>query len=126
MARMKRLCSLAAISAVIFASPLAGCSVADGNSDDEKIASELNVNSRYIIENVRVSGNATPMNISDPLRTDLDRVVGSKYDDSTLKRLADQIRKELRVTDVAVKVSRGSEPDHVIVSFEVTRANEHV
>ncbi|HLW75405.1 MAG TPA: BamA/TamA family outer membrane protein [Bryobacteraceae bacterium] len=119
---MKRLCTLATLSAVIFATPLAGCNV----PDDEKMASEMNVNSRYIVENVVVSSSAMPVNISDPLRSDIDKVVGSKYDDSTLKHLADQIRKELHVNDVAVKVTRGSEPDHVVVNFEVTRANEHV
>jgi hypothetical protein len=114
---MKRLWSLA----LILATPLVGCNTLD---DDEKIASELNVNSRYIIENVHVSGNALRVNISDPLRTDLDSVVGSKYDDSRLKTLADRIRKELRVSDVAVKVTRGTEPDHVVVDFEVTKQRD--
>ena len=114
---MKRLWWLA----LVLATPLVGCNTPD---DDEKIAEELNVNSRYIIENVHVSGNALRVNISDPLRTDLDNVVGSKFDDSKLKTLADRIKKELRVTDVAVKVTRGSEPDHVIVDFEVTKPRD--
>ena len=122
---MRKLWSLA----LILATPLVGCNTLDGNgdrngNDDEKIASELNVNSRYIIENVHVSGNALRVNISDPLRTDLDSVVGSKYDDSKLKTLADRIRKELRVSDVAVKVTRGTEPDHVVVDFEVTKQRD--
>ena len=119
--RMRRLWSLA----LVLATPLVGCNAPDGNNnDDEKMASELNVNSRYIIENVHVSGNALRVNISDPLRTDLDSVVGSKYDDSRLKTLADRIRKELRVSDVAVKVTRGTEPDHVVVDFEVTKQRD--
>jgi hypothetical protein len=118
---MRRLWSLA----LVLATPLVGCNAPDGNNnDDEKMASELNVNSRYIIENVHVSGNALRVNISDPLRTDLDSVVGSKYDDSRLKTLADRIRKELRVSDVAVKVTRGTEPDHVVVDFEVTKQRD--
>jgi hypothetical protein len=102
--------------ALVVAAPLAGCGAP---GDDEKMAEELNVNSRYIIETVRVSGNTLAANMSDPLRVDLDKVVGSKFDDSLLKNLADRIKKELRVTDVRVNVTRGTEPDHVIVNFEV-------
>jgi hypothetical protein len=122
---MKKLWSLA----LILATPLVGCNTLgdannDTNNDDEKAAQELNVNSRYIIENVHVSGNALRVNISDPLRTELDNVVGSKYDDSKLKTLADRIKKELHVADVAVKVTRGSAPDHVVVDFEVTKQRD--
>jgi hypothetical protein len=102
--------------ALVVAAPLAGCGAP---GDDEKMAEELNVNSRYIIETVRVSGNTLAANMSDPLRVDLDKVVGSKFDDSLLKNLADRIKKELRVTDVRVNVTRGTEPDHVIVNFEI-------
>jgi hypothetical protein len=104
--------------ALVLATPLVGCAAPD---DDEQIARELNVNSRYIIENVRVSGDSLRVSISDPLRTDIDKVVGSKFDESKLKTLADRIKKELRVSDVAVKVTRGTEPDHVVVNFEATK-----
>ncbi len=118
---MKKLWCLA----LVLAAPMVGCAAADDSAkDDAKIAEELNVNSRYIIENVSVSSSALKVNISDPLRTDLDKVVGSKFDDSALKTLADRIRKELHVSDVAVKVSRGSEPDHVIVNFEVAKQRD--
>jgi outer membrane protein assembly factor BamA len=111
--------------ALVLAAPLVGCAGPDDfGKDDAKIAEEMNVNSRYIIENVRVSSSALNVNISDPLRTDLDKVVGSKFDDSALKTLADRIRKELHVSDVAVKVTRGTEPDHVIVNFEVAKQRD--
>jgi hypothetical protein len=118
---MKKLWCLA----LVLAAPMVGCAAADDNGKDEAtMAKELNVNSRYIIENVRVSSAALKVNISDPLRTDLDKVVGSKFDDSALKNLADRIRKELHVSDVAVKVVRGTEPDHVIVNFEVAKQRD--
>lgn len=108
--------------AVLAAGVLAGCNVTD---DDEKSAQELNVNSRYTVESVTITVQHN-LSIPDPLRTELDSFVGTYYDHSALEKAADRIKKELRVTDVSIKVARGNEPDHVIVNFEVTRSNEHM
>jgi hypothetical protein len=108
--------------AVFAAGMLAGCNVTD---DDEKAAAELNVNSRYTVESVSITGQRN-VSIPDPLRSELNTFVGTLYDHSALEKAADRIRKELRVTDVSIKVSKGNEPDHVIVNFEVSRAHEHV
>ncbi|HWZ33655.1 MAG TPA: BamA/TamA family outer membrane protein [Bryobacteraceae bacterium] len=107
------------LTALVLAAPLAGCNVPD---DDEKISQELNVNSRYTVENVHVSGEKLKLRISDPLRTDLDQMVGQKLDDSKIKRLAERIQTELAAVRVDVKVTRGNEPDHVIVNFEVAKS----
>ena len=109
--------ALAGLVAILMtlATPLAGCGLPD---DDERAARELDVNSRYTIESVQVSGERN-VTISDPLRLELDKVVGAKFDHSALERLADRLRSELRVSDVKVNVTRGTEPDHVIVNFEV-------
>ncbi len=104
-----------ALLALIAAAPLAGCGVAD---DDGNSLQELNVNSRYTVESVHVSG-LRRVNISRRLRTALDQVVGSKYDDSKVKRLAERIKNELRASEVMVNVSRGVEPDHLVVNFDV-------
>lgn len=108
-----------ALLALVVAAPLAGC----GIPDDDKNLQELNVNSRYTIESVHVSGRRG-VSISEPLRNELDRFVGSKLDHSALERFADRIKKELHVSDVAIKVSRGIEPDHVIVNFEITKSHQ--
>ena len=113
---MKMLCCVA----LLLAGPLASCGAPD---DDEKAAQELNVNSRYTIESIHVSGQHT-VNIGNLLQSELDKVIGSKYDDSTVKNLAERIKRELHVTDVAVNVVRGTEPDHVIVNFEVSGSYE--
>jgi len=115
---MTKLCCLAAVAA----SMLAGCNVTD---DDEKSAQELNVNSRYTVESVNITGQRN-VAIPDPLRSELNSFVGTLYDHSALERAADRIKKELRVTDVSIKVARGNEPEQVIVNFEVTRSNEHI
>jgi outer membrane protein assembly factor BamA len=108
--------------AVLGAGMLAGCNVTD---DDEKAAQELNVNSRYTVESVSITGQRN-VSIPDPLRSELDSFVGTLYDHSALEKAADRIRKEMRVTDVTIKVARGNEPEHVIVNFEVSRAHEHM
>jgi outer membrane protein assembly factor BamA len=114
---MTKLCCLT----VLAAGMLAGCNVAD---DDEKSAQELNVNSRYTVESVSITGQRN-VSIPDPLRSELDSFVGTLYDHSALEKVADRIKKELRATDVVIKVGRGNEPEHVIVNFEVTRSHEH-
>jgi len=105
------------LSALILASPLAGCNVPD---DDEKLAQDLNVNSRYTVENVRISGQKLKLKISDHLRSELDRIVGQKLDDSKIKRLAERIQTELAAVRVDVKIVKGDVPDHVVVNFEVS------
>lgn len=98
---------------------MAGCGVPD---DGEKALQELNVNSRYTIESVHLLGKRSEK-ISDPLRTEIDRFVGEKLDHSALEKLADRIKRELHVSDVMVSVSRGNEPNHVIVNFEVVKTH---
>ena len=104
-----------ALLALIAAAPLAGCGDTD---DDGSSLQELNVNSRYTVESVHVLG-LRKVNISRRLRTALDQVVGSKYDDSRVRRLADRIKNELRASEVMVNVTRGADPEHLIVNFDV-------
>jgi hypothetical protein len=104
---------------LVAAAPIASCGV----TEDSKTLEELNVNSRYTVESVQVLG-LPSVKISNALRGDLDKVVGAKLDHSALERLAARIKKELLASDVAIKVSRGIEPDNVIVNFEITRSRE--
>lgn len=106
----------AIVASILLAAPLGGCNVPD---DDEKLAQELNVNSRYTVENVHISATKLKLRISDPLRTDLDQMVGQKLDDSRIKHLAERLQTELAAVRVDVKITRGQEPDHVVVNFEV-------
>lgn len=109
------------LAAILFSVPLAGCDVND--RDDEKALQDLNVNARYTVESVQVSGQKN-WRISDALRKEVDKMVGSKLDYPALDRLADRIKKELHVPAVAVNVGRGTVPDHVVVNFEVPKEHE--
>jgi Omp85 superfamily domain len=110
------------LAAIVFSIPLAGCDVND-RSDDEKALQELNVNAKYTVESVAVSGQKT-WHLSDALRTEVNKMVGSKLDYQALDRLADRIKKELHVPAVSINVDKGTVPDHVVVDFEVPKAHE--
>src|SRR6185437_15277722 len=98
---MKKLWCLA----LILAAPLAGCRLPD---DDEKASQDLNVNSRYTIESVHFTGGE--VKISHPLRLEVDKIVGTKYDLLAIEDLADKIKDEMHVSDVKINVTRGTEP----------------
>src|SRR5438046_525763 len=100
--------------ALIVVAPFAGCGT---NDDEENTLQALNVNSRYTVESVHVMG-LHRVKISDPLRSELDKVIGSKYDDSVLKKLADRIRREVSASEVKINAVRGNDPDHLVVNFE--------
>ncbi len=90
-----------------------------GNQDPD-----WNVNSRYTVESVHISGSKL-LRLSDPLRNEIARVIGAKLDNSLLDRLASRIRSELRTANVGVKVLRGTQPEHVSVEFEVANTRKN-
>jgi hypothetical protein len=106
--------TLLLIGFVVAALP-AGC--APPNDDSQEIAA-LNVNTKYVVEKYSISGRKD-VKLSDPLRTDLDRVIGQNLDHPLLEKLADRIKKELHVPDVAVHVTKGDMPDQVVVNFDI-------
>ncbi len=109
------------LAAIICSIPLAGCDVND--PDDEKALQDLNVNSKYTVESVQVSGQKN-WRISAALRKEVDKMVGSKLDYPALNRLAERIKKELHVPAVAINVAKGTVVDHVVVDFEVPKERE--
>jgi hypothetical protein len=80
--------------------------------------SESNINSRYIVESVEISGHSD-VKISSFLRSDLNRMVGGKVDSESIDNLARRIRKELHVSTVTHRLLRGQEAEHVKVVFDV-------
>ncbi len=80
---------------------------------------DANVNSRYTIEAIELSGKR-PCRMTSGLQSAVHGLVGEKFDQSALDDLARRIRKELRLKSVSQKVVRGSQPEFVRVVFEVT------
>jgi outer membrane protein assembly factor BamA len=99
----------------------AGCFPLPDDPSDE--GDPTNVNTRFIVESVNVSGRGTPK-LSEPLRSELDQVAGQNFDQTLLDRLADRIKQELHVPDVRMHVTKANTPDHVIVTFEVGAERE--
>jgi len=81
---------------------------------------EPNVNTRYVVESVSISG-VSETRVSADLRTDIQGMVGQKYDPATADALAGRIRTELRGYAVTFKIRRGERPEHVRVIYEARR-----
>jgi outer membrane translocation and assembly module TamA len=82
-----------------------------------------NVNTRYTVESVSIAG-VSESRVSQALRDDMQKLVGSRYDPAAADALADRMRKELHGYTVSVKVTRGDQAEHVKVIFEAKRAYE--
>jgi len=101
---------------------LVGSLMAAGNED-----AEANVNTRYTVETVSVSGegwSTAPAVDRDPklisgLRKEIASLIGEKLNPARLDDLAKRLRKELRARSVEHHVLRGKSPEYVEVVFSV-------
>ena len=108
--------------ATVLGSILLSSLVFAGTQDPEE-----NVNSRYTVESVTVSGNGWTTDlvsghdkkISLGLRRQITSLIGNKLNPSTLDDLAGKLRRELQARAVTHRVLRGASPDYVQVVFEV-------
>jgi outer membrane protein assembly factor BamA len=87
--------------------------------------SESNVNSRYIVESVEITGRQDAK-ISSFLRDDMNHLVGERVDLESIDNLARRIRKELHVTTVTHRLLKGDEFDHVKVVFDLKGRKQDV
>lgn len=101
---------------------VAGMPLLAGSQD-----SEFNVNTRYTIEDIQVSGDGWTTrlvsdrdpHLSSRLRNELASLIGQKLNPSALDDAARKLRKEFRARAVEHHVLRGSVPDTVQVVFKV-------
>lgn len=82
-----------------------------------------NVNSRYTVETVELIPESM-VRVSPSLHRDLQKLVGERLNLNALNALGRRIRQETNARDVMQKISKGTQPDHVRVVFEVVRRNE--
>ncbi|MBV8842199.1 MAG: BamA/TamA family outer membrane protein [Bryobacterales bacterium] len=117
MQKLSLLAVTVAVGATLIAKP----------GDQGSSVESTNVNARYTVESVSLAGSSSSAwksRISTSLRSDLDRVIGEKLDHPYLEQLAARMKRELRVSNVAVRVTKGNAPDSVSVIFEVTPGHE--
>ncbi|HVO99942.1 MAG TPA: BamA/TamA family outer membrane protein [Bryobacteraceae bacterium] len=106
------------LAAILSAVPLAGCDTGDEKALAGEALQDLNVNAHYTVESVRISSEKST-SLSASLRSEFDKLVGSKLDYAALERLAERVKSELHVPNVAVNVGKGAVPGQVVVDFEV-------
>ena len=85
-----------------------------------QITPVVNVNSRYVVESIEVSGH-DEFNLSRSLHEEIQNLVGEYFDQSALDNLTGRIKKELHAKSVSYRISRGEQPEQVKVNFEITR-----
>ena len=92
--------------------------------------SDSNVNARYVVETVIVSGKGWTANlqsettdkISTNLLHQLTAIIGQKLNPPSLDNLAQNLKRELNAREVTHRVVRGETPEQVRVEFEVRPA----
>jgi hypothetical protein len=80
---------------------------------------EANINSRYVVESVDITG-APDDRVNPELRDDLQKLVGNQLDPDEADRLNRRLETALPGHDVRRRISRGSVRGRIRVLFEVT------
>ena len=79
---------------------------------------DANVNSRYMVDSVGIQ-NLRHYHVSKSLLEDMQNLVGARVNVPRFQDLAQRISDELHGHQVVFKLSRGTDPDHVRVTFEI-------
>ena len=106
-----------------------GCLAAAGALFAGTQDSEFNVNTRYTVETVVISGDGWSTDLaadhdqdgklSPTLRKDVFALIGEKLNPPVLDEIARRLRKEFHARTVEHRVLRGRSPDYVQVVFDV-------
>lgn len=84
-----------------------------------------NVNSRYTVERVDLTGYASK-SVSRGIRQRLNGMIGRNLDSTALDRIAARIRDELRVEEVRIRIGKGTRPLQVAVQLEIEHHHKAV
>lgn len=91
---------------------------ANGSPSTEP-ASDLNVNSKYIVESIHFIGHS--YQLSRAAMDEMHRLIGSRLNTEALAKLTTHIRGELRAHSVTFKLDRGAQPGTVSVLLAVDK-----
>jgi hypothetical protein len=90
---------------------------ADDASDDD------NVNSKYTIEALEVIPTSLGKQLSGSLKSDMDALVGTKFDPAAVDKISSRLSKEVH-RKVERRLERGTKPEHVKVVLSAPRVFE--
>jgi hypothetical protein len=85
-----------------------------------QITPVVNVNSRYVVESIEVSGH-DEFSLSRRLHEEIRNLIGENFDQAALDELSGHLKKELHAKSVSYRISRGDQAEQVKVNFEITR-----
>ena len=116
-----KLALLPLVSAVaLFAQPGFSQSLLPANeSPTTEPASDLNVNSKYIVESIRFIGHS--YQLSRAAMDEMHRLIGARLNTEALAKLTTHLRSELRAHSVTFKLDRGAQPGTVSVLLAVDK-----
>ena len=81
-----------------------------------------NVNSRYTVERVDIEG-AGQAKVGQAIRDETQKLVGEKLDQEKADQILHEINRQLQPTYTAKKkVTKGSDPQHVVLIYEIQKA----
>lgn len=83
--------------------------------------SQSNINSRYTIERVVLDG-VPDSSLSQSLRDDLQALTSTTLERANARRLSARLRSELVGYEIQRKISRGSRPGQIVLTFEVRKS----
>ena len=96
-----------------------------GPDSFREVAPSDNVNSRYTVERVDLTGYQST-NVSRSIRQRLNGMIGRNLDSTALARIAARIRDELRVEEVHIRIGKGTQPQQVAVQLEIEHHHKAV
>src|SRR5882724_12840597 len=96
-----------------------------GHSGIREVESSDNVNCRYTVERVDLTGYQS-RNVSRSIRQRLNGMIGRNLDSTALDRIAARIRDELRVEEVHIRIGKGTRPQQVAVQLEIEHHHKAV
>jgi hypothetical protein len=94
-----------------------------GQPPDEAQPADANINDRYVLASVDVSGIATSR-VSQALRDDMKALAGLRLDAPEVADVEKRLAAEFPEYDVARRISRGDEPGQLHLDLELTRRED--
>src|SRR5215471_18061109 len=89
---------------------------------NEEAGGGPNVNSRYTVERVEVQG-FDESRLSQTIRGEMQKLVGEKLNHEKANQILQEINRELRPKYTAArKLMKGSDPQHIVVVYEIHKA----